>query len=338
MTSIKEQTCALLDSFRNCCQRHGMQIQQPVSLVCRHDPTLMFTNSTTSVLKPYILQTVSFPEKGIFLAQPAMGMQGVRFWLNTASFGHFSSFFYSLGTLSPMDSLSVCVQAALDFLTAFFGDLSSTVFSYSHKDEPLLRDILDTLEGCLLCPDTEGHFRHAYGIAGITGVDVNISCRTCYGNVEFGNFSVICSDNTPLCVEFSVDSTLILSACLQRHAVCCLPSADAAQHLLPPTSNHASIYAFLDFIDLACMLTMDGLKSASKGRGRYLKVICRQLHMLSVELGVTADELAYIIESTVKDELIIAEHSGYVPALYCEQDIRRHILEPACKVNNKRSG
>ena len=330
MISIKEKTCVLLQTFYNSCKKNNLQIQKPASLTSYHDPSIRFTNSTTSVLKPYIMKNIPFPTEGVFLMQPAMGLQGVNYWKETTTFGRFSSFFYSLGIMCPMNSLSTCIKAALAFLSSMICNMSSIDFSYCTVDASILHDILHTLGEHNIREINQTaleEFRHTYGIPEVVGIDVIISSKTEYGEIEFGNFSVICKNEIPQCVEFSVDSTLLLSAILKRHAVCCLPVVDAICKIPILRSQDCFSMAFLDFVNLACMMTMDGLKPKSRGRNGNLKEICMLIQNLAERLDISPEILKQIIEETAKSELEIATTSEYTPALSNAEEISKRILD-----------
>ena len=91
-----------LHSFTGFCDgiEDGMSLD-PVSLVANHDPTLRFTNSTTSVMKPYILDPKLSLDSTMCLIQPAMGAQGIHAWRDRRYLGPYASYFHSMGILYP---------------------------------------------------------------------------------------------------------------------------------------------------------------------------------------------------------------------------------------------
>ena len=91
---VTNATIGIINRFREVCVANGFNEETAVPVVSHHDPSIRFTNSTTSVFKPFLQGTKEMGD-GVFLIQPAIGLQGVEYWSKSHSFGPFSSFFYS---------------------------------------------------------------------------------------------------------------------------------------------------------------------------------------------------------------------------------------------------
>lgn len=83
---------SLIGQFRDFYSGVDGAVEIPfVSLVSSHDPSIRFTNSTTSVMKPLLKSPLASNET-VFLAQPALGSQGLDYWVQNKKFGRFASY------------------------------------------------------------------------------------------------------------------------------------------------------------------------------------------------------------------------------------------------------
>src|SRR5262249_24876954 len=85
--------------FRGC----GYREHVPASIVSHDDPSVLFTGSTVSVLKPYLSSGV--PATGYCLAQPCVRTRNAPTLLDDAARPHWCSYFTQLGTLTRAERL-----------------------------------------------------------------------------------------------------------------------------------------------------------------------------------------------------------------------------------------
>lgn len=278
-------TIGLIDHFKTLFANSHFVDMDTVSLVSHHDTSIMFTNSTTSVMKPYLLNPLSIPKPGLSLVQPALGMQGVEYWLEQNEFGRYSSFFLSFGVLISLDSQQICSDIVSDFLNAYFK--TETIV---YKIHPEHKNMLIGLEKAFSVIESFGedevHYKHKYGLSNLAGFDILIGVNINEEMYSFGNISVIWNDTKPIAIEFSVDSTLLLSALQHTHSVLCLPAYDVAKEI-GIGNGSKRLLPFLDFSELTCMLCIDGLCFGSRGRSGKLKRIFKESIKLSMLMGIS---------------------------------------------------
>ena len=304
-SNIIEITKALIKIFRKCCLSAGLFEENSISLISHHDKSIRFTNSTTSVFKSF-MSTYGTLDKsnGAFLIQPAMGLQGYNYWIKNNKFGNFSSFFYSFGTMSAFKDSKECVQLAYKVVSKIFPLQKDILLYCYYKDTDIINLVSSNFENVQIIKNTNMKFRHTYGLDNVVGRDALLAYENNGEKIIYGNISIIEIDGIPSFIEFSFDSTLIISALLKEHAVFCLPSVYSIGAL--DTKNTLDYkLALCDFLDLLCNLVIEGLDFGSRGRSRNLRKILEEIIELCKIFDITKDSLMKMIYDTCKRELTI---------------------------------
>lgn len=305
---VTKRTIDIITSFRTTCRTNGFYEEMAVPIVSHHDKSIRFTNSTTSVLKPYLLQEKKI-NNGVFLIQPAIGLQGVDYWSNYQRFGRFSSSFYSCGLLCSEQSVSQCQLVIKQFLYSFFAP-EELVF-LGRKEDSSYWNYFDMLPIYMCKNQNVDDYRHRYGIDGYKGIDILILKKNVLGETEFGNISIIVRNGEVMGIEFSIDSTLLLSALLNEHAVFCLPGADVLEHLNDAIHLGERMIPMLDFCELTSLLFIDGLVPGSRGRRGNMKRIIREIKMLVVNNHYPPKMIYTLFEGILRSELQVLSNTTY---------------------------
>lgn len=272
-----------------------------VPLVSRHDPTIRFTNSTTSVMKP-LLRSPHPNSSTTYLAQPAMGTQGLAYWQRSHTFGPYASYFVSLGALyGPEASADVLrdVDGLFDGWNYAAKGAHLEVFA---EDEDLCL-VASASQYPMAISETSQPFRHSYGEDGLFGRNINIVAPDGTGAERvLGNITLISYGNRPTAYELSFDSPTAASVVGGlRHAV--------ESHGNSGLASEDAIAAY-DFATTSAPLLLEGLEPKSRGRGGVLRQFLTEL----ADIRLAQDESP----ATLQDELMTA----------CESEVamRAHML------------
>lgn len=277
----------IIDDFRHFYSQSGGGVFEVPgeTLVSHHDPTIRFTNSTTSVMKPYLTKERELNGTA-YMAQPAMGQQGLYYWQRDGVFGPYASYFASLGALYPQESHGLQASIDMQDIAIKWGiEPSELVFSVHESDSDLV-SIIDT-SGLARKIDTGGvdDYRHTYGLEGVVGRNANLLAPTSTGVLRtLGNLTLIHTSGEVLGYEVSFDSTTASSLVfgmahpVQSHIGGRLHIADT--HI-----------AAADTLTISAALLAEGLTPVSKGRAGVLRKFMLEYVKLSreeLELGVDA--------------------------------------------------
>jgi len=289
------------------------------TLVSHHDPTIRFTNSTTSVMKPY-LERDGQTEQTIFLAQPAMGQQGLYYWQKDGTFGPYASYFASLGALYPSNSGGRMTGIDMQRIVEIWGLPPSSLRLSVHESDQDLVPILEESDIPISVEsDNLSSFRHTYGIEGVGGRNANLLTKNFDGVFRtLGNLTLIHAGEDVLGYEVSFDSTTATS--LVKN----LPHPVQAH-----TSQHEKVsdreIAYVDMLSVSAALLAEGMMPVSKGRAGVLRKFMLEYARLSVdELKISSQETSERLVDAVRQEVLLRAHMS-------ESSTR--VLSPASEVD-----
>lgn len=267
----------LIDAFRAFCISDCSLIEQERKpLVSHHDKTIRFTNSTTSVLKPFLDEVV--PTPGVFLIQPAIGQQGRIAWQKDRILGPYASYFYSLGTLQPPEFLRISALEGYNFIRDYLQvDPKNIAVKIYAQDEELVKAFTSQPINTLISGDPAriNDYRHRYGMENVFGRNANYSIYDNSGVLkEVGNLTLIEREGVPIAVEVSYDTTTLLSAVINlEHPILALSASttlsDANALSQGRITNEELVFS--DSLNVSMALILDGLEPSSRGRGRNLR-------------------------------------------------------------------
>jgi hypothetical protein len=310
--AIRDLTAASIQ-FRGYQLGTGTIEEQRVSLISRHDPSITFTNSTTSVMKPYISGDRLIPESGIFLSQPAMGSQGIRGWLKDGIISPYSSYFISYGVLYPHNKLLEAVTNLSDLALQAWGLTPEDLRLHYHADDAILEDALSAAVGSIMVVSENSSimpFRHSYGMPDVTGKNTNLQILVNEGTYrDIGNLTLILNGEQPLAWEVSFDSSPVVAAMANRaHVIAATPMAACITKFNEGSMTHEELVA-VDCLNVCTALALEGMQPRSRGASgimrKFFKTYVSTMQLVGHTLPETrsAAEENIIIESESRRHL-----------------------------------
>ena len=274
-----------------------------VSLVSHHDSSIRFTNSTTSVMKPQILGTESFNQP-LYLAQPAMGQQGLYYWQRDRVFGPYASYFTSLGALYPSKSEGFDAGPAMESLALRWGLGSSELRWVVYQSDEDLIPLIEETDIPIHVRDQEiGPYRHSYGLEDIGGRNANLLAKDRTGTFRtLGSLTLIHGAEDILGYEISFDSTTATSL-----------TRDFAHPVLSHTTTRKNVsddtLANVDMLSVSAALLVEGMKPISKGRSGVLrKFMLEYTRLMKTESEATVDDIQNGLSKAVEKEIEYRRH------------------------------
>jgi hypothetical protein len=261
-------TTKVMEGFRRQCQAGNYLEGTRTSLVSRHDPSIRFTNSTISVLKPRIQPSVTDRH---FLIQPAMRLRNLAHVRRTGRMSPFGCYFMAFGALVPStdarDLVDICTGLLVKELGLTADSFQFNAYRHDHDLIGLTRNA--SVEVALM--DEPRPFRHRFGIPGVSGRNINLCIRGPRGWADVGNIITIEGDGMTLGVELAFGTNMVLLQSLGlEHCALASAGALARQHgvedLIAVDALHSSI-----------VLAMDGLEPVARGRGGNYRQFLRLL-------------------------------------------------------------
>ncbi|MFI1810842.1 hypothetical protein ACH414_10920 [Streptomyces sp. NPDC020422] len=258
----------VVEAFRDASLAAGYKERQRRPVVSRHDPSVRYTNSTISVLKPLLAGGV---RERAFLVQPALRLRNLDHVRRTGAMSPFGCSFMSFGALGPTGDAPRLSALARDLLVDGLGlapgDVRLRVLA---EDRDLIEAGIEA--GLAVAPERspEG-FRHVFGMPGVTGRNANIALRGPRGWADVANVIVIEESGQPIGVElaFGVNMVLVQAMSL-AHPVLAGPATAAVRH-------GVSDLTALDALSSATVLAMEGLRPVARGRGQNYRALLRLL-------------------------------------------------------------
>ncbi|SET64585.1 hypothetical protein [[Clostridium] polysaccharolyticum] len=272
---VEEFTEKIISNFKVCFRNFGYIEHSDIPINSKADTSVYFIGSTISVLKPYLI-TEEIPDKGYFLVQRCIRTQNLKIMLNGGKL-NWSSYFRSIGTLSPYSRLNEVGMEIWEYLTEYLKIPSSDIrIRVSSKDEDLLGIWKShRFKPCLEIDSKEQlYYKHKYGMEHIRGRNLNFALRKDDTDSfeDIGNLIVIEKGNDKLAVELAFGvSTMIarmnsLDNAIQSSTICKFSDYTEEKSYL------------LDSLAVAVHLIHEGLRpTASNTRGRLLRSYIRNM-------------------------------------------------------------
>lgn len=279
-----------------------------VPLIAHHDPSIYFTNSTTSVMKPFLSGQCSL-EHSAYLTQPAMGSQGILAWQKDHELGPYSSYFISLGSLYRSDLGSLAITDMVSMSCDVWGLSSEKLhFEALDEDNDITEVLSETSIPVRLSTNDTALYRHTYGMKEVHGRNANLVFEDENGTTrQIGNFTRIESETeNPLILwEISFDSTPIL-ACINQydHPIDSLPASQYIKQLVEPSDNALVI---TDCVTIASNLALEGLEPRSRGKAGIMRKFFKEYVMLMTREGHDYEIVTDLLLTTMRCELSARE-------------------------------
>ncbi|GAA0772405.1 hypothetical protein GCM10008908_18600 [Clostridium subterminale] len=299
-------TTLLINKFREHFIKAGLREEYSKSIISHHDKSIRFTNSTTSVLKKY-LSGSKIPGDGVFLFQPAMGLQGVDFWEENKQMEYFTSYFISMGTMGCVENLEKYAEEGVLFLADTLNiELDRIVIRADSEDEDIVNAVTRTNVTVELDACKKSDYRHVFGMENVRGRNANFAINNNGVLRDVGNLIIIERENKPIAIELSFDTTLLLFPMHHMyHPILALPSSKILYNDIVFNFTGVEYLVLSDFMTLSIVLILEGLKVKARGRGRNLRKIITLLSEIISELNISEEKIENAAYQIAEEELEI---------------------------------
>lgn len=291
---IKKEMSCLLHSFTTFFSNKGY-IQIPaVKISSRVDKTVTFVGSHISTLKPYIVNN-NIPEDGLFIIQPCLRTQTLKYIKNPDIEFSFGTFFRSLGVLIPGDKVEKLAMDAVELITSTFNvnrcNLVVRVNSNDHDLTSLAQSISDTA-GVHVELDAMhlNYYRHTLGVDGLAGRNFNFAINRKGVLQDIGNLILLENKLGIVGVELALGSSVILKEKLN------LPHCSFSEALMLSSEKELS-YKFHDAIIATIHLLSEGLRPSSKNNQcRALRFYIKSILFYMAKYDIDMRHVIYVMK------------------------------------------
>lgn len=306
--TLSQAADLLIDDYRGFFGNKGAFEVHRQPLIAHHDPTIHFTNSTTSVMKPYIEAALPL-ESCTYLTQPAMGAQGIGFWLSDRKLGPFSSYFTSLGSIYPEDDSDIALQDMLALALDIWDLDPKRLHVEVHSSDRDLGELLSNAKvEAYIFDDNMARFRHRYGLAETSGRNINLCFKKNDGTIrQLGSLThIMCLPSKTNLWEVSFDSTPVLESQLNlEHPILSLPISARIRDILGHSDE--SLVAS-DCAAVASALLLEGLEPTSRGKSGILRKFFKEYVLLMQAEGGTQEDTTDVLLQAIDTEVASRTH------------------------------
>lgn len=269
----------------------GSTRHPPGPLIPRVDDTVLFTGSTISTFKPYLLSN-AIPSGGFHMTQRCLRTQNTNRLLDATSAIQWASYFSSIGAVAQYEQLPRVLR---DTWHLFSEKLSLTddrlLIRVSSADHDLVRaiDALGLTGRASFDTEPQAYYQHRFGLSDISGRNCNIAVRGPDDDAfrDVGNVIAIEQRGTPIAMEVAFGVETIASRVLAFPSpIHASPIAD----IIPLSSDQALRLA--DALAAAMAILHAGIRPIATNRGRVLRKYLRGIHQIKLALGITNTDVA----------------------------------------------
>ncbi|MFF4502739.1 hypothetical protein [Streptomyces sp. NPDC001401] len=266
--TVSDAAISVLEAFRGACVAAGYEEHRRRPVVSRHDPSVRYTNSTISVLKPLLDGGV---RERAFLVQPALRLRNLEHIRRTGEMSPFGCSFMSFGALGPAGDAPGLTALARELLVDRLGFPAHDVRLNVLADDHDLRECGIAAALDVAPSDSPGAFRHVFGMPGVTGRNANLALRGARGWADVANIIVIEEAGRAIGVELAFGVNMVLMQARGiAHPVLAGPAAAAVPH------GVTDLMA-LDALSSATVLAMESVRPIARGRGQNYRALLKLL-------------------------------------------------------------
>lgn len=204
--------------FRDYFVNKGYLEHLPAPLISKDDKTVVFTGSSTNVVKPVIISGNYPNAKGFLVIQECLRNHALKYAFDNNWLPFGQAYFNISSILSKPGRFSEVVLEALDFLTINLSIDSSKVVIKSTKKLSELKDIKDyTSFNVEFDTKDDKYYKWVYGIPEIRGEGVTISIKNKLKDfsLDIGNIiRILDKDGNERGTEFGYGHEFLLSTIL----------------------------------------------------------------------------------------------------------------------------
>jgi hypothetical protein len=215
---IKNMHELFKDSFKTYFLKKGYEIKNPAPLISQEDKTVIFTGSSTNVVKPQIINGNYSKKKGFIVNQECLRNHALEHAFDNSWLPFGQAYFNISSVLSKPGRFSEVIEEATGFTTKYLGISPSKVKIKSTKKSNKLNKI-DKIADLRVEYDTHKreYYRWRYGIQNIYGEGVTINLQNTSENssLDVGNIiRILDNENKERGIEFGYGHEFFLSAAL----------------------------------------------------------------------------------------------------------------------------
>ncbi|MCK2037025.1 hypothetical protein KZC51_12875 [Microbacterium sp. SSW1-49] len=282
----------LAESFRSICRAHGFREEERVPVISRHDPSVRYTNSTISALKPYLSEAVS---ERVFLIQPALRLRNFAHMKRTASMSPFGCAFMAFGLVAPVSDLEEVTAMAYELFDQLHIAREDVEFRTFHSDTDLIASAVLTGVEPRVSREDPSPFVHAFGMEGVAGRNANLHVTSGGASRAVANVIVIEREGVPIGLELACGITMYVT---QLHDISHPVWAGPAAGVRPWGVDVMSA----DALHSSVVLAIEDLPARSRGRGGNYRDFLR---IIGANWGPQEDQLAMAASEIVTAELAL---------------------------------
>ena len=293
----------IIDSFKEHFRFRGYEEHQPVQINSKIDDSVYFIGSTISVFKKYLLSNTIDPI-GYFLVQRCIRTQNIKCIYDDNKIPEWSSYFRSIGTISPYNRLNEVIFEVWEFLNKKLNIPKNDIkVRVSSTDLDLLKFWKGLDEGPIIEIDSKdlSYYKHKYGLEHINGRNLNFALRQNGSNQfkDIGNLIVIeRNGNERIAVELAFGvSTIICRMFSLYNSV----QASIISKIIP--FDRYNVSKFSDALSVIVHLVREELTpTASNTRGRVLRSYIQGLIYLNKKLKINFDTIVDFADRYEQEE------------------------------------
>ncbi len=279
----------------------GFRRHEPGHIIPEHDQSVLFTGSTISTFKPYLIKNM-VPAFGYYMIQSCLRTQNTKILNNHDAQPQWASYFSSTGALTQYKNLDEISEQTWGFFTDFLGIPSDRMaVRIASKDRDLLSywekaGLTDYLEYDANQPD---YYTHKFGMGDISGRNCNLAIIDLEtGELkDIGNIIVIERSNKPVGVEIAFGVETIVSRILGYPN----PIAASLMADIVPVKNRHSL-KLADAISSSMIILETGERPVATNRGRVLRKYLQSMSALRHKAKVSIEDIReYAEEFEVKE-------------------------------------
>lgn len=292
----------IANAYKDLFVMRGYELEPPVRITAKLDPTVRFIGAPISVLKPYFLGG-TIHNTGNIMVQNCIRTRNLKLLFDLSIVPKYGSFFTGLCTLVKYDRLDDLCRDAMDYFYDSLGLQEGEVcINISARDKDLLRIAQAIVPESLIHVDTKPaqYYRHKYGIEGVSGRNFNFAILNPVTNEfdDVGNMIVIERDKEKIGVELALGDTTIAQQLLGLRHI------QDSYALGVTFDNEAVGRRFEDAILVALSLYSEGLRptNASLTQSRtlrsYMKCLSVGQKLLKMDYQTLTEHLQRLSEES----------------------------------------
>lgn len=278
--------------FSQAFETAGFTFHQPETLLPTYDKSTLFTGSTISTFKPYLIEADK-ELRAFFTVQDCLRTQNNHRMQEEDSYPKWSSFFCSIGAISPYKERHRISQALCEFVKQLgLNSQECLRINISSQDADLVEMLKKQGMTEFLQFDTQAqpYYRHKFGIDGVSGRNCNLAIsHDGQAFMDIGNLIVIEDQDAPLAVEAAFGLETIVT---RLHGLdSSIFALDAVGHF---TEFSAETLYIIDAV-IACVAIMSlDIKPIADNRGRVLRRYLQGMNSLRLKNEISIDAITEI--------------------------------------------